>query len=446
MVGRPPHQQFRFIDLFAGIGGFHLAMSQLGGECVFASEIDPDCRAVYEANFGLKPEGDIKPMTEGRVVQVPQHDVLCAGFPCQPFSKSGFQRGMDEARGTLFFNILRILEARRPRYAILENVRNIAGPRQRRTWDIIILELRALGYRVCGEPTVFSPHLLPPKQGGRPQVRDRVFILCEHIGSRDKAALEGAPLIARKPVSGWDPAKWRIADCLDDDKDIEGLERYRLRPDEVRWIDAWNEFLQGIDEDPLPGFPIWADAFVDHPRITTDTPEWKANWLQKNHGLYLRNRKFIDRWRTKNDIASFPESRRKLEWQARGHAADLWQLAMHLRPSGIRAKPATYLPALVAITQTSIIGPRRRRITPREAARLQGVPDDYVLHEDDATAYKQLGNAVNVGAVMYATSRLFEAGTEQRDTSPYIQSPSNLSARTAHSVARGRRRTSAGTR
>lgn len=109
-------------------------------------------QGVYKANFGLEPAGDIKPLTEGPVVQVPKHDVLCAGFPCQPFSKSGFQRGMDEARGTLFFNILRIFEARRPRYAILENVRNIAGPRQRRTWDIIIRELRALGYRVCGEP------------------------------------------------------------------------------------------------------------------------------------------------------------------------------------------------------------------------------------------------------------------------------------------------------
>jgi DNA (cytosine-5)-methyltransferase 1 len=406
MVAVTPAKSFTFIDLFAGIGGFHLAMGQLGGTCVFASEIDPDCRAVYQANFGMEPAGDIRPLTEGRVVDIPDHDVLCAGFPCQPFSKSGFQRGMDEARGTLFFNILKILQAKLPRYAILENVRNLAGPRQRGTWNVIIRELRALGYRVCGEPTVFSPHLLPPKLGGRPQVRDRIFILCERVGTKDPVELEGPPLIERAPVDGWNPSKWRIEDYLDDDKDIAGIERYHLRADEIRWIDAWNEFLQIIDWDPLPGFPIWADAFVDHVRAPSGTPDWKRNWLNKNNALYVGNRRVIDRWRKKHDIASFPESRRKLEWQARGHPPDLWKLAMHFRPSGIRVKPPTYLPALVAITQTSVIGPRRRRITPREAARLQGVPDSFRIHPDDATAYKQLGNAVNVGAVSYAFKAL----------------------------------------
>lgn len=399
---------FRFVDLFAGLGGFHVAMASMKGRCVFACDIDEDCREVYEANFGIKPHGDIRPLTEGRICHVPDHDVLCAGFPCQPFSKSGFQRGMDEARGTLFFNILRVLKARRPKYAILENVRNLAGPRQRATWDVIIRELRALNYRVCSDPVVFSPHLLPPELGGRPQVRERVFILAEHIPGAKPHELEGVPLVQNRPVNGWDPDQWRIEDYLDDDEDIPNLAAYRLRPDEIRWIDAWNDLIRQIDDEPLPGFPIWADDFVLTPRITRETPSWKANWLRKNSDFYRRNRRVIDRWKAKHDIASFPESRRKLEWQARGHPPDLWRLAMHLRPSGIRAKPATYLPALVAITQTSIIGPRRRRITPREAARLQGLPDSFRLASDDASAYRQLGNAVNASAVQHVTRALLE--------------------------------------
>lgn len=98
----------------------------------------------------------------------------------------------------------------------------------------------------------------------------------------------------------------------------------------------------------------------------------------------------------------------RLEWQARGWPRDLWQLVMHMRPSGIRVKPPTYLPALVAITQTSIIGSRRRRLTPREAARLQSFPEDFRLHPVDAVAYKQAGNAVNVGAVMHVTRALLD--------------------------------------
>src|SRR5439155_3870168 len=103
----------------------------------------------------------------------------------------------------------------------------------------------------------------------------------------------------------------------------------------------------------------------------------------------------------------FPPSRRKFEWQARGYERDLWRLLLHLRPSGIRVRPPTYLPALVAITQTSIIGCRRRRITPREGARLQGFPDSFDLHPNDSVAYRQLGNAVNVGVVKFVASLLF---------------------------------------
>ena len=151
----------RFVDLFAGIGGFHAALSALGGHCVYAVEKDPDAAAIYERNWKMSAHGDIVDDTVG-TMKVPPHDVLAAGFPCQPFSKSGFQRGMDEARGTLFWNICEILRVRRPSVVLLENVRNIAGPRHFNEWAVIIRSLRDLGYRVSSKPIVFSPHLLPP--------------------------------------------------------------------------------------------------------------------------------------------------------------------------------------------------------------------------------------------------------------------------------------------
>mgnify|MGYP000344589246 CR=1 FL=1 len=100
---------FKFVDLFAGIGGFHAALGAMGGHCVYASEIDKDAARVYLRNWGIMPDGDITKLANEQVMQVPEHDVLVGGFPCQPFSKSGKQRGMDEARGTLFWNIAKII-------------------------------------------------------------------------------------------------------------------------------------------------------------------------------------------------------------------------------------------------------------------------------------------------------------------------------------------------
>ena len=411
----------RFVDLFAGIGGFHLALSQgFGAECVFASDIDPTCREVYARNFGLRPEGDIRPLTEGSTILVPEHDVLCAGFPCQPFSKSGQQLGINETRGTLFFNILRVLQARRPKYVILENVRNLAGPRHTHTWATIIRNLRALGYRVSDDPSVFSPHLLPPSQEGRPQFRERVFILAEYVGEGSHLDdLVSRPLVANLPVGGWNPANWRIDDYLDSEAAIEHRDRYVLRPQELVWLDTWNELLQQLDAARLPGFPIWVDAFVDRPLIPAGTPSWKSEFLEKNSRFFVANRDVIDPWLVRHgDLAHFPPSRRKFEWQAQDSERDVWKLVAHLRPSGIRVKQGTYLPALVAITQTSVIGWRRRRITPKEAARLQGFADDFVLAADDSTAYRHLGNAVNVGAVRYVAAALFSgAGNESHEIS-----------------------------
>ena len=406
--GKLRDMSFSFVDLFAGIGGFHAALGALDGECWFASEIDLQAKAVYEANWRTQVAGDIVALTEDQMA-VPPHDVLTAGFPCQPFSKSGFQRGMDETRGTLFWNICRVLDERKPPVIMLENVRNLAGPRHKDTWKTIVTSLRDLGYRVAGTPTVFSPHLLPPVLGGRPQVRERVFITGTYVGrARAWAESSNEPLVHNRPVDGWDPQRWDVERDLplDPDVAIYDLDRYQLTPSEITWISVWEDLLTDLRPrlagSKLPGFPIWADEFKLEPDISRDTPAWKADFLRKNSEFYRTHRDVIDKWKARhNDLEDLPASRRKLEWQAQG-AASLWDTVMHLRPSGIRAKRATYLPALVAITQTSIIGHRKRRITPREAARLQGLPEWFQFGDQpEAASYRQMGNGVNVGAAYY---------------------------------------------
>jgi DNA (cytosine-5)-methyltransferase 1 len=397
---------FRFVDLFAGIGGFHAALAAMGGECAYAVEIDPRAAEVYRLNWGIDPLGDITADANDEGVRVPDHDVLVAGFPCQPFSKSGAQRGMDEARGTLFWNIARVVQVRRPAVVLLENVRNLAGPRHRHELQVIVETMRELGYRVSDRPAVFSPHLLSPEHGGTPQVRERVFITATRVD--DQRSLEADPVAGTRPYGSWDPQSWDLQSDLplDPDHDVVGCD---LGVAERMWIDAWDEFVQLMRKERggrrLPGFPIWVDAWVPESELAVPpgTPDWKANFLKKNAALYTAHSSLLDDWVLRRGVRTdaFPPSRRKLEWQAQD-AESLWDCVLHLRPSGIRAKRPTYLPALVAITQTSIIGPRARRISPREAARLQGLPDTFTFgSQPPAATYRQLGNGVNVGVVQH---------------------------------------------
>ena len=400
---------FKFVDLFAGIGGFHAALGAMGGECVYASEIDKDAARIYQRNWGLKPDGDITLAANEEVMEVPPHDVLVGGFPCQPFSKSGKQMGMEETRGTLFWNIARIIEVHKPSIVLLENVRNIAGPRHIHEWEVIIQTLRQLGYRVSKEPMVVSPHLIRREFGGRPQVRERVFIAATRIpaGKKDRNTDTEIPDLSAVMMN-WDPQSWK----LDKDLPLEKLTTIASKKDvalvdtEIKWLEAWNEFTEimrvELKGEKLPGFPIWADDWVLTSKLTIPhgTPDWKENFLHKNAEFYTKHKKILDAWLKKwNHLEDFPPSRRKLEWQAQ-NAKNLWETVLHFRPSGIRAKRPTYLPALVAITQTSIIAKQKRRITIREAARLQGLPDWFdFIDQANSLTYKQLGNGVNVGAV-----------------------------------------------
>ena len=160
-------QKPRFIDLFAGIGGFRIAFEQAGYECVYSCEIDSACQEVYFNNFGEKPNGDI---TKIDIKQIPDFDVLTAGFPCQPFSICGKRQGFEDTRGTLFFHICKIIEAKRPSVVLLENVKHLVHLDKGRTLDVILYSLEYLGYLV-------DYKILNSKNFGLPQNRERIIII-----------------------------------------------------------------------------------------------------------------------------------------------------------------------------------------------------------------------------------------------------------------------------
>ena len=398
---------FRFVDLFCGIGGFHAALSALGGECVLASDIDKDARRVYADNWKIDPLGDINQFANESVVEVPDHEVLVGGFPCQPFSKSGRQQGMDEARGTLFWNIAKVIEEKKPVIVLLENVRNLVGPRHLHEWEIIIQTLRSLGYRVSKTPMIISPHQIRRDFGGRPQVRERVLISAtRYPGKWSELSDDVFP-----PVLDWainSSQSWDLKTDLplELDEQISQPNVY-LTSEEKRWIRTWENFIRAIRSanGKLPGFPLWFDVWPvkkgkELVEISSSNPAWKNEFIRKNIEYFFEHEKTIRKWYRENSIIEdFPPSRRKLEWQAQ-ESKSIWTCLLHFRPSGIRVKKATYVPALVAMNQTSILGAQKRRLTVRETARLQGFPDWFrFLSQPDSISYKQLGNAVNIGVI-----------------------------------------------
>jgi len=162
----------KFIDLFAGIGGFHTAFSNLGAKCVFASDIDEECRKTYRINYKMEVHGDIAQINEN---EIPYHDILCAGFPCQPFSICGKQKGFCDERGNLFFEILRIIKHKSPKVIFLENVRHLKDHDKGNTLKVIISELEKEGYKI-------SWKILNAKDFGTAQNRERIII----IGNKNK--------------------------------------------------------------------------------------------------------------------------------------------------------------------------------------------------------------------------------------------------------------------
>ena len=161
-------KNYKFIDLFAGLGGFRLALESLGAKCVYSNEWDPHAQKVYADNFGHIPEGDITKVDEKTI---PDHDILCAGFPCQAFSISGKQRGFEDSRGTLFFDVARIVKEKKPKIVFMENVKNFATHDGGKTLSVVKSTMEELGY-------TFYQKVLNSVTYGMPQKRERIYMVC----------------------------------------------------------------------------------------------------------------------------------------------------------------------------------------------------------------------------------------------------------------------------
>lgn len=433
---------YRFIDLFAGLGGFHLALEALGHECVFASELKEDLQALYKQNFPSTPIlGDI---TQIDPKVIPSHDILCAGFPCQPFSQAGKREGFNDSkqRGTLFDYICAIVAEHKPKYLFLENVQNLKNHDNGNTWRVIQEKLASLNYDVKAD--ILSPH-----QFGLPQHRKRIFIVAvnNEIGTLNHFHF---------PIPQKGATKFCDINRVIDPTDTNVT---KLKPETRLQLEVWQEFINYTiaNGETIPSFPIWAMEFgatYDYKDVApafqtteqlygklgklgkiitgsnlgeciaqlpnyaqTNTskkfPSWKIRYIEQNRSFYLRNRSWLDLWLEK--IQNFENSHLKLEWNCGTSATPtLEDKIIQFRASGIRVKLPNFAPALNLVGTQIPIFPwvqlpyeilsegepsKGRYMTIREAAAIQGMQELKFGSLSSTRTLEALGNAINVTLV-----------------------------------------------
>lgn len=379
-------KKLRYIDLFCGIGGFHQALGSLGlgieTECVLACDKDKPCRDIYKQNYGIEVDPDIKKL---KPENIPDYDILCAGFPCQPFSNAGKKSTFKHDKGLLFDEIMRLIKDHKPKLMFLENVKHILKVGKGEVFKYVMNRLDENGYNV--QILKMSPH-----EYGIPQQRERIFFVCVHKS------------IDKKVVELVEPKNTEIIMENFMEKKEEIDEKYFVKGDVIKALDAWEEMIQLFPEGEKISPTIMANEFhkTYTPEEFSNLAAWRQDYITKNKPLYNKYKETWDEWYERNKtILQRREIYAKLEWQVGTIKPDdsIYNYFIQLRQSGIRVKKSKYFPTLVAMSQIPIYGKEKRILTPRECARIQSFPDSFIIHNEDKQSYKQFGNSVNVDNV-----------------------------------------------
>jgi len=388
----PNAKDIKFVDLFCGIGGFHIALSKLGANCVLACDKDKDCRTVYKDNFNMDPFPDVKKLDPAKM---PDFDVLCAGFPCQSFSNAGKKKTFDDDRGLLFDEIIRIAKVKKPCFMFLENVKHILKVGDGKVIEYILDKLDKTGYTV----KLFN---MSPHEYGIPQQRERVYFVCV----RKEFAKSDVTLLRDKIPLDRDS----FTQFLDDVNTIDP--KYFIDGDVEETLNSWEQMVKKFDVGEKISPTIMVNEFYN---IYTDIEfknlaKWRQDYITKiNH--CTKNIRHSGMSGIKNkDIISKREIYAKLEWLVCTIKENdsIFDYFIQLRQSGIRVKKSGYFPTLVAISQIPIYGKEKRYITPRECLRLQSFPETYKISDKDRITYKQAGNSVNVDNVLNVIESTFK--------------------------------------